>query len=490
MSSGKKIWNKRSVLLFSGGLITFVVLVFCMLHLMNQRLEKLNSTILKEINAESALLVQKEFDVFDQSIFLLRTLAETKEFSSIDRLIQEDSKKKFIAGYQIWKGKDESVRSILHQQLFIPLAADRLQLQSVTPKESETATFIKTQDGMYIVRQFMLDDGILHVYIDVKKLNEYFWTSSLGNRSYFEIYNADGICLINPELEKVGVQDNRKVRLDYSKGNVVINSDFIKLPVLIQKYKIHGILGECDLLLSTLFLITDEEVTGIANLSILLGLVLVFAIVVFLTIFYLQRRKNHRLEVNNLHYQKEQALLKFEQLQEKMDPHFLFNSLGTLQQLIGKDGKLAKSFVTKLARVYRKLLSADDSGLSLISIELELAEEYFFLQKIRFGDGLSPLDVQLDMSLRNRKVPRLSLQILLENAIKHNEISAENPLSIRIYQQDQRIVVSNDLRLRLSGDESNGYGTQFLANIYDYYQVSGFEITEDKSSFKVFLPII
>lgn len=229
--------------------------------------------------------------------------------------------------------------------------------------------------------------------------------------------------------------------------------------------------------------------TGIANLSILLGLVLVFAIVVFLTIFYLQRRKNHRLEVNNLHYQKEQALLKFEQLQEKMDPHFLFNSLGTLQQLIGKDGKLAKSFVTKLARVYRKLLSADDSGLSLISTELELAEEYFFT-KIRFGDGLSPLDVQLDMSLRNRKVPRLSLQILLENAIKHNEISAENPLSIRIYQQDQRIVVSNDLRLRLSGDESNGYGTQFLANIYDYYQVSGFEITEDKSSFKVFLPII
>lgn len=210
---------------------------------MNQRLEKLNSTILKEINAESALLVQKEFDVFDQSIFLLRTLAETKEFSSIDRLIQEDSKKKFIAGYRIWKGKDESVRSILHQQLFIPLAADRLQLLSVTPKESETATFIKTQDGMYIARQFMLDDGILQVYIDVKKLNEYFWTSSLGNRSYFEIYNADGICLINPELEKVGVQDNRKVRLDYSKGNVVINSDFIKLPVLIQKYKIHGILG-------------------------------------------------------------------------------------------------------------------------------------------------------------------------------------------------------------------------------------------------------
>ncbi|QQT25519.1 sensor histidine kinase [Sphingobacterium spiritivorum] len=490
MYSGKKIWNKRSILLFSGGLITFVVLVFCMLHLMNQRLEKLNTIILKEINAESALLVQKEFDVFDQSIFLLKTLAETKEFPSIDRLIREDNKKKFIVGYQIWKGKEKASRSILHQKLFIPLASDRLQLQAVIPQEDETATFIKSQEGMYIVRQLMLDDGILQIYIDVKKLNEYFWTSSLGNRSYFEIYNADGICLLNPELEKVGVRDYTKVRLDYDKGSVVINSDYIKLPVLIQKYKIHGILGECDLLLSTLFLLTDEQVDGIVNLSILLGLILVFAIAIFLTIFYLQRRKNHRLEVNNLQYQKEQALLKFEQLQEKMDPHFLFNSLGTLQQLIGKDGQLAKSFVTKLARVYRKLLSADDSGLSLISTELELAEEYFFLQKIRFGEGLSPLDVQLDSSIRNRKVPRLSLQILLENAIKHNEISSENPLSIWIYQQDQRIVVSNELRLRLSGDESNGYGTQFLANIYDYYQISGFEIVEDKSSFKVFLPII
>lgn len=204
----------------------------------------------------------------------------------------------------------------------------------------------------------------------------------------------------------------------------------------------------------------------------------------------LQNRKAKRLSLRNLEYQKEDALLRFENLKRKVDPHFLFNALGSLQQLIGKDPVQAKVFVGKMAKVYRKFLSGDDSGLATIREEVVLAEEYFFLQKIRFVDTLNPLEISISPEALALSIPRFSLQILIENAIKHNELSKMHPLTIVITEMDGRIVVKNSVLLKNSDMDSAGYGTHMIAHVYDFYHVQGFEIQQTESHFTVYLPPI
>ena len=192
----------------------------------------------------------------------------------------------------------------------------------------------------------------------------------------------------------------------------------------------------------------------------------------------------------------EKELLKRESLNAQLDalrtqvnPHFLFNNLNTLSSVIPEDPNLAVEFVQQLAKVYRHILEVKDEQSILLHEELEVLRAYAFLLKTRFGNNL---DIMIDVpeeKLKNKIVP-LSLQILMENAIKHNIVSSDKPLKIDVFAQNGNLVVSNKLQKKNQIYESTGIGLNNIRNRYKLISTKRVEVVEDTSQFTVSIPLI
>jgi len=181
--------------------------------------------------------------------------------------------------------------------------------------------------------------------------------------------------------------------------------------------------------------------------------------------------------------------LQYQSLKDQVRPHFLFNSLSSLATLINTDTAKATLFVHKLSNVYRYVLEQRENELVPLKEDLKFMEDYVFLQKIRFGDNLQ-VDIQLDLDL-NRMVIPLSLQLLVENAIKHNEISAEHPLRIAISSTGKgHVIVKNKLHRREVSETSLGTGLENLKKQIAYFSKDPLLILEEPESFVVRMPTV
>ena len=179
-----------------------------------------------------------------------------------------------------------------------------------------------------------------------------------------------------------------------------------------------------------------------------------------------------------LQLQKENLQSQFEMLKNQVNPHFLFNSLNVLTSLISVDPETAEKFTGQLSKVYRYVLEHRSDDLVQLSTELEFLKAYTFLLDIRFGDKLF-VDYRINESKLEKKIPPLSLQILIENAIKHNTFSRRSPLNIDIFvDDDEYLNVINNFQKREKNMESTGLGLINIANRYSYF-------TEKKTSFNV-----
>jgi tetratricopeptide (TPR) repeat protein len=175
------------------------------------------------------------------------------------------------------------------------------------------------------------------------------------------------------------------------------------------------------------------------------------------------------LALESRHNQLEKAHIQaqFETLRNQIDPHFLFNSLNALSSLITEDKDKAIRFSHSFAGLFRSTLELKDQNLIKLEEELTLVQNYIFLQSIRFGAGFQ-VTYGLTGALDKYYVPPFSLQLLVENAIKHNQISADTPLQIDLYVEKDDLVVRNTLQLRPSRKDSTGVG---LRNLQDRYRL-------------------
>lgn len=186
-------------------------------------------------------------------------------------------------------------------------------------------------------------------------------------------------------------------------------------------------------------------------------------------------------------HQKESIRAKYEALKSQVSPHFLFNSLNALTNLVYEDQDKAAKFIKQLSEVYRYVLDTRDKEVVSLEEEKKFLDSYLFLQQIRFGDKLI-LSVDLDST--KTLVAPLVLQMLVENAIKHNVISEEDPLHIHIFQRDGFIVVENDLqRKAVLVDDSPGLGLDNIAKRYEFLSDKKIEVIKN-GKFIVKLPII
>lgn len=192
--------------------------------------------------------------------------------------------------------------------------------------------------------------------------------------------------------------------------------------------------------------------------------------------------------VNEERLEKESILLQYNALKNQVNPHFLFNSLNTLTTLVYKDADLSARFIKQLSEIYRYVLEHKDTELVSLREEMNFCEKYMYLQKIRHGESLKiNFDFKDDHLIR---VVPLSLQLLLENAIKHNEVSEENPLEISVSIQDEYIVVSNKLQIRKSIPESGGIGLDTLKQRYAFLSETPFQTKQENGVFNVFVPVL
>ena len=183
------------------------------------------------------------------------------------------------------------------------------------------------------------------------------------------------------------------------------------------------------------------------------------------------------------------ASAKFDALKNQLDPHFLFNSLNVLTSLIEEDQHQAQNFTTALSKVYRYVLEQKNKDLVSVDEELEFARTYVRLLKMRFEDSIQ-FEIPEKSKYPEGKIVPLSLQLLLENAVKHNVVSANRPLSIRVFEDQGTLVVQNNLQEKEVVKKSSGVGLRNIQQRYNLLTSRQVDIQKSARDFGVRLPIL
>jgi LytS/YehU family sensor histidine kinase len=190
--------------------------------------------------------------------------------------------------------------------------------------------------------------------------------------------------------------------------------------------------------------------------------------------------ENERLKQQNLHSE-------LAAIRNQVDPHFLFNSLNSLTSLV-RGNEPATLFVKKLSHMYRYILQSSDTELVPLSEELKFLESYIYLMKTRYRDRFS-VEIEIDPELYSESIPPLALQILVENAVKHNEISESHPLKVRIFSRGHTLYVENQIRPRTTLPDQTGYGLNNLEKRFGLIKKTQISIQKDGDTFSVALPL-
>ena len=180
---------------------------------------------------------------------------------------------------------------------------------------------------------------------------------------------------------------------------------------------------------------------------------------------------------------------KFESLKNQLDPHFLFNSLNVLTSLIGENPQQAERFTTKLSKVYRYVLEQRNKDLVPIEEELKFAKTYMELLGMRFEEAVQ-FNIPDNISNNELKIVPLSLQLLLENAVKHNVVSTSKPLTINIYEEGSYLMITNNVNPKEAIGKSTKIGLQNIADRYGLITDKGVKIENNNKTFKVSLPLL
>jgi sensor histidine kinase YesM len=201
--------------------------------------------------------------------------------------------------------------------------------------------------------------------------------------------------------------------------------------------------------------------------------------------------RNQSVSMQNQMLKTENIRAQFEILRQQISPHFLFNSLSTLRSMIRSSHKNAEKFALKLSDIYRLLLLKKERDTVTLKEELEFIEDYSFLLFARYENMLS-IDIDLPDNLLNQNIPTFSLQLLLENCVKHNIVSKEKPLHIKICDSGlNSITIENNLQQKVVTGEDTGLGLKNLIKRYDLLGVSeGVKVFSDESIFRVKIKLL
>lgn len=217
----------------------------------------------------------------------------------------------------------------------------------------------------------------------------------------------------------------------------------------------------------------------------------VFSFIFLIQNFVLHQYEKSRIQLELLELKASNSEAVNQLLQQQIQPHFLFNALNILKSLIRKDSKSAEAYLLRLSDFLRVSISNNKSGVATIEDELKVCDDYMEMQRIRFGDALQyKVDIKPNDLVLERKLPFFSLQPLLENAIKHNELTNENPLYIKIEKEGNCIKVSNNIQIKKYLEISTGNGHNMLKERYKILDAPAPVIKTEGQIYSVSLQIL
>jgi len=214
-----------------------------------------------------------------------------------------------------------------------------------------------------------------------------------------------------------------------------------------------------------------------------------FASTVYESVYFFKAWKANIQHAEQLAH--ENIKSQFKALKNQLDPHFLFNSLNTLSALIEEENTPAQDYLERLSDVYRYVLLSRDRDTVSVDEELKFVEAYVYLNKVRFRNSLRFENLLPEVYL-DQKIAPLSIQMLVENAIKHNEASKQKPLTVRLCANDQHyITVENNLqRKRLLKEKSTHTGLANIVKRYELLSSKPVQVVNDAQWFRVMLPVL
>lgn len=332
--------------------------------------------------------------------------------------------------------------------------------------------------------------------IGLDDLHTYFSHLIPARRNYAYILNADGILIAHPDERLIGkeVEDSLDLihlhKVLQGERNIQVSgfSRFLLLPVEKLYYPITAGSETWVVVVNVVQLDNEESMTYFHRYTLFIVIITVLIFCTLLAYSQYRWRKEYDLRKKA---EQEAMRLNMQQLKNQLNPHFLFNSLNSLSVLIGTDQGLARKFVLELSKVYRYVLEKRNENLVSVKEELDFTRHYYFLQKIRFGEQLN-LKVADGLEVLPGKIPAMSLQLLFENAVKHNEITRQFPLEICITTDGEDLIVMNTFSPRADVTvDSMGVGLKSISEIYSYYSVSQrFMYRVEQGKFIVHLPIL
>ncbi len=338
-----------------------------------------------------------------------------------------------------------------------------------------------------------------------KITNRYLYIGLLTVYSYFNILLIDGDRLYAFDVYQIYLFVNLLVDIFLIwEGNRLIQS--LKIPeIVVLKYKVNRLV--INFVLSFLLCLLVSAVTIAISTSFYeqlqknymvnfkLSLGFTFRVNLFLhcvnaIVFYINRYSESRLETIKL--QKQYAEARFDVLKSQINPHFLFNSFNVLSNLVYKNPDDASEFINEMSKVYRYVLKYQNERLVSLKEELNFLDAYTYLLKIRFRDNLQiEKDIKLDIS--SIYVVPASLQILIENAVKHNEVSKAHPLKIILtHTPDQEFfVIKNTIKAIKKGEvNSTEVGLKNIAARYGLLSSKQMQVIKGTNSFEVQVPLL
>jgi LytS/YehU family sensor histidine kinase len=273
------------------------------------------------------------------------------------------------------------------------------------------------------------------------------------------------------------------------RGHFKIGNPFPKIASLCAISLLYGVsLGSISTMIW--FYISKDKFTwnALLKFNVFCGLAIIVFTLVYEILFLNKERELDSKIVDQLDRERSQAEL--EALRNQLDPHFIFNSLNTLNHLIVNDPQQAYMFNNKLAQVYKYFLINKNNELISLRDELEFIDSYFFLLQIRHDDKLNLLTELNGNNERVIMIPPFALQTLVENAIKHNEFNHEHPLHIKIAMNHEYLKVSNNVKPKPYLVNSTGIGLKNLSSRYRILCNKDIIIENTGRDFTVKLPLI
>ena len=207
----------------------------------------------------------------------------------------------------------------------------------------------------------------------------------------------------------------------------------------------------------------------------------------FFTVYFIDRWKDSLLKTERL--EKEKSQVQFDNLKNQLNPHFLFNALTSLNSLIFDNQELASQFLQQLSKVYRYVLQNKEKNFVLLSTELDFIANYVQLLETRFQGALK-INFEINDDAREKAIVPVTLQILIENAIKHNVVDKDKKLFIEIITVGDYLIVSNNLQLRKTVETSNKVGLENLKSLYKFLTDKPVLVEPTEDRFYVKVPLI